>query len=103
MPPLVHTLPADTPVGTAPRLTVLAINDSIRAVRATDAAEHRQALMQLPGIGPARVANLVANGPYVSDVDISARVSGVTPAMVAVWLAGVGGMQVHLNGTTTWT
>ncbi|HET7833884.1 MAG TPA: DUF4157 domain-containing protein [Gallionella sp.] len=82
------------------RLTVLALNDSVRKAAAT---EHREALMRLPGIGAARINELISLGPYGSWAAVSERVNGITTATVAGWRAGLdGGVQVTLNGTTTW-
>jgi hypothetical protein len=88
-------------VGQAPRrLTSLGLNDSIRN---KTLPEHREALMHLPGIGPARIAQLLDEGPYASWAAVSAKVSGVTEATVAGWRAGLaGGVQVTLTGTTAW-
>lgn len=82
------------------RLTALSLNDSIRQSART---EHREALMRLPGIGPNRITELIAQGPYPSWDAVATRVNGVTPAIVAGWRAGLeGGVAVTLNGTTSW-
>jgi hypothetical protein len=82
------------------RLTILALNDSVRNGAS---AEHKEALMRLPGIGATRIDDLIKQGPYGSWALVADRVSGVTAATVASWRAGLdGGVQVTLNGTTTW-
>jgi hypothetical protein len=88
-------------VGQAPRrLTSIGLNDSIRNKALP---EHKEALMHLPGIGPTRVNELIAEGPYSSWAAVSTKVNGVTEATVAGWRAGLaGGVQVTLTGTTAW-
>ena len=96
----------NVPGQAALRLETLALNASIRTVTDpalhTEHALHLQALQQLPGIGPTRLAALTSR-TYGSWEAVWTHVPGVSEASVLGWRGGLpGGARVTLNGTTTW-
>jgi hypothetical protein len=85
------------------RLKVLAINDSLQNATI---AKHRDALMQLPGIGPGRLSELIHGGVAWRDLkEIWETVNGVTEATAKAWITNGlegGKVTVVLNGSSEW-
>lgn len=87
----------------AQRLKVLAINDSIK--NASSAAKHKDALMQLPGVGPGRIDVLINGGkPWASLKELVTAVDGITEEMAKGWFSKKleSGATVVLDGTSEW-
>jgi hypothetical protein len=84
------------------RLKALAINDSI--AKAGSDTKHKDALLQLPGIGGARVDELIKGGPWASWRQIWETIDGVTQATTNGWEKGLDGgkVPVTLDGKSEW-
>jgi hypothetical protein len=85
------------------RLKKLAINDAIKKANAGE-KKYTEALMQLPGIGPTRLVDLINGGKaWATWGDIWANVNGVTKETTDGWRGGIdGGVDVTLSGTCEW-
>ena len=85
------------------RLKKLAINDAIKKAHAGE-KKYTEALMQLPGIGPTRIVDLINGGKaWATWGDIWKNVNGVTKETTDEWRSGIGGgVDVTLSGTCEW-
>jgi len=85
------------------RLKRLAINEAIKKAKAGE-NKYKAALLQLPGIGPGRIDELINDGnAWGTWGDLWANVNGVTKETTDGWRSGIdGGATVTLSGTTEW-
>jgi DNA/RNA non-specific endonuclease len=85
------------------RLKKLAINEAIKKAHAGE-KKYEAALLQLPGIGPGRIVELINGGrAWGTWGDLWANVNGVTKETTDSWRGGIdGGAIVTLTGTTEW-
>ncbi|HSE15983.1 MAG TPA: hypothetical protein VLB46_02960 [Pyrinomonadaceae bacterium] len=85
------------------RLKKLAINDAIKKAHAGE-KKYEDALMQLPGIGPTRIVELINGGiAWATWGDLWKNVNGVTKEVTDSWRSGIGsGVDVTLSGTCEW-
>lgn len=85
------------------RLTKIGINDAIKQAHA-GSTKHKAALLELPGIGPTRISDLINGGKaWGSWEKLWEGVNGVTEDITDEWRKGIdGNVTVTLTGTTEW-